>query len=394
MVMCGNSGTAYWRFYNWWVAAHRTKKSWFHVLGWEKECNDISPWQLQIGDANHQAMLFGQLYAAAREADVIIFQRLETPAALTTFYAMRDQFPGKPILSELDDDIVDVAAYNQAAESLKPGSPILDIGLCQLRNSDGLITSTPYLADVYSEYCKNIYVVPNSIDVQKWEKAKGRKRPGIRVGWIGSTTHSEDLELLEKVIPRITVLSPDLKFVFASAHIPEFLKGLKQVEIVEKWVPILKYPAHMASLDFDIGLAPLRDNKFNRAKSNLRWLEYSALGIPCVASRVGHFAETIRHGEDGYLASNEEEWCGRLTELVLDVKTRRRIGSAAKKRINLDFNVDRNVDLYLEAIEDVLTRPAMTAPSLLTGVDEMISVAEPAVEMGELRQLQEGEMPV
>jgi glycosyltransferase involved in cell wall biosynthesis len=362
-----------------------------HVLGWERDQQEMAPWQYQIGETEHQPRLFSQLYNACLEADVIVFQRLETEWALTTMYALRDQFPGKPILSEFDDDVFDIAAYNPASEHIKPGSPTVKISIAQIENSDGLIVSTPYLAEVYGEYCKNVYVVPNSIDTQKWDKAPRKKRAGIRIGWIGGASHAEDLRLLENVIPRITAISPEVRFVFVSSCIPEFLKSLPQVEAVEKWSPILKYPAHLAKQDFDIGVAPLRDNKFNRAKSNLRWLEYGALGIPCVASRVGHFAQTVDHGVDGLLASTPAEFGLYLEHLVTDRKLRKKIGAAAHARIAKDFNIDKNVDIYAAAVADVLTRPAKSAPSMATGVDEVkaLDVELEGVEMSPLQRIEE-----
>lgn len=376
MVMCGNAGTAYWRMYNWWEAAHRTGKSNFHVLGWDKNEIGAAPWQFQIGDPAHQPRLFGMLYNAGVQADVIIFQRLETEWALTTFYAMRDQFPRTPILSEIDDDITDIASYNPASEHIRPGSNPTKYALAQFRNSDALIVSTPYLKEVYSEFCPHIYVVPNSIDVQKWDKAKRRNRSGIRIGWMGGASHAEDLRILESVIPRIVEKNRGVKFVFNSSQLPEFLKGVRGVEVVEKWSPIMKYPAHIASLDFDIGLAPLRDNKFNRAKSNLRWLEFAALGIPCIASNVGHFKETVRHGEDGLLASSPDEFAIHIQSLISDSKRRRAMGRAAHARIVRDFNVDKNVDIYIDAISDVLTRPPLPAPTLDSGFDDSAAIQD------------------
>ena len=395
MVVCGNSGTTYWRQFAWNEAADRTGKMLSHILGWEKDQNEMAPWQYQIRETEHQPRLFSQLFGAALSADVIIFARLETEWALTTMYALRDQFPNKPILSEFDDDVFDIAAYNPASEHIKPGSPTVKISIAQIENSDGLIVSTPYLAEVYGEYCKNVYIVPNSIDVRKWDTASRKRKPGIRIGWIGGASHAEDLRLLTGVIPRISAISPEVRFVFASSMVPGFIHELPQVECVEKWSTILKYPSHLAGLDFDIGMAPLRDNKFNRAKSNLRWLEYGALGIPCVASNVGHFAQTVHSGVDGWLAATPEEFGNHLELLVRNSKFRKGMGKAVHARIERDFNIDRNVQIYADAVNDVLTRPAMKAPSLMTGVDDVKALDvelldSPGVEFGPLQKIEEG----
>lgn len=382
MIACNNSGTSYYRQYCWWVAAHRMQKGYFHVLGWEKNQNGGMPWQHQIADSEHSYMLLNMLSAAAAEADVIISQRVETRAALQALFAIKDTFPHKPLLAECDDDVTDITPYNQASEFFGPGSELNDLALSQFKNSDGMIVSTPYLKDVYSEYNPNIYVLQNSIDLDLWSKVQRKKRGGIRIGWSGGTAHSEDLKLLETVIPAITEKNPEVKFVFVSNDFPEFLGKLNNVELIKGWSPILKYPTYLAKQDFDIGIAPLRDNKFNRAKSNLRWLEYSALGIPTVASKVGHFKETIRDGVDGLLAETPEDFIKHLQALISDKKLRKQIGTNAYFRIEKDFNIDHNVDIMVNAVEDALTKPVISAPSFLTGVDDMRADLEPLTVEG------------
>lgn len=48
----------------------------------------------------------------------------------------------------------------------------------------------------------------------------------------------------------------------------------------------LNYPYYLDKHNFDIMIAPLLDNEFNRAKSNIKFLESSALGVPCVCQNL------------------------------------------------------------------------------------------------------------
>jgi hypothetical protein len=52
------------------------------------------------------------------------------------------------------------------------------------------------------------------------------------------------------------------------------------------WVNILQYPSYLKSLSVDIGIAPLEINDFNKAKSNLKMLEYSVCGLPAVYTNI------------------------------------------------------------------------------------------------------------
>jgi glycosyltransferase involved in cell wall biosynthesis len=109
-------------------------------------------------------------------------------------------------------------------------------------------------------------------------------------------------------------------------------------------------------MGFDIGMAPLVDNSFNRSKSNLRWLEYSSLGIPTVASNVGHFAQTIVNGKTGLLADTPEDFTAALESLILDTKKRKAIAGEAKQEVFNKFNIDGVAQQYKFALEEIIKR--------------------------------------
>ena len=84
----------------------------------------------------------------------------------------------------------------------------------------------------------------------------------------------------------------------------------------------------------DINLAPLEmNNIFCRAKSEIKFVEAAALGVPTVASQIDPFAAAVTHGQDGFLAASTPEWIEYLDRLAADAELRRRIGAAARATI-------------------------------------------------------------
>ena len=63
-------------------------------------------------------------------------------------------------------------------------------------------------------------------------------------------------------------------------------------------------------LRWDVAIAPLEDDAFTRCKSDLKYLDYAALGIPGVFSDVRPYRDTVRHRETGLLAANDREGVG------------------------------------------------------------------------------------
>lgn len=79
------------------------------------------------------------------------------------------------------------------------------------------------------------------------------------------------------------------------------------------------YYRFVASLDLDGFVCPILDTPFNAAKPCLKPLEAAMLGLPVIASRVGAYAEDLRHEETALLVENTTEaWLAALTRLVED----------------------------------------------------------------------------
>jgi glycosyltransferase involved in cell wall biosynthesis len=80
----------------------------------------------------------------------------------------------------------------------------------------------------------------------------------------------------------------------------------------------------------DIGIMPLPENEFARAKGGYKLYLYMAGGIPCVASPVGINSSIIRNGENGFLASTEDEWVEALKTLLSDQQLRIKMGQCGR----------------------------------------------------------------
>lgn len=147
--------------------------------------------------------------------------------------------------------------------------------------SDRLIVTTQPLVDHYQRYVPDVQIVPNSLGEQwlglcKTPSANAR----LRIGWVGAGQHQGDLEIVTEVVRE---LASEVDWVFmgmCTEGIKPFLKEF------HGFVSIADYPKKMSELNLDVAIAPLEDNIFNRCKSNLRLLEYGAMGWPVVCSDV------------------------------------------------------------------------------------------------------------
>jgi glycosyltransferase involved in cell wall biosynthesis len=214
-----------------------------------------------------------------------------------------------------------------------------------MRSCDLLMVSNENLKDVYRRYNPNIFINPNSIDFRFWDldNAWG-KSDKIVVGWAGAGGHTFDMSLIEDAVAEVKKKwKKKVEFVSFGAEPP------KTFDRHVGWVDLRKYPEKLASLGFDIGIAPLRDNLYNRGKSNLRWLEYSSLRIPTIASDVEPFRNT-----NALLCTTHEDWVSALNTLIDDEDIRRKLGYAAFKMVDKSFNAKTTVPALAKRLEKLL----------------------------------------
>jgi len=221
--------------------------------------------------------------------------------------------------------------------------------------SDGLIVSTNYLKKRYSQLNKKIFVVPNAINFNIWDNAKrGKEHKRIRIGWVGGASHASDLRLVKNALLRILKEHKNVEVLFHMGGLPEKWMSGPRFRAFHKWFTINRYPQGFVKYNFDIGIAPLRDTDFNRAKSNLKFLEFGATHTPVVASCVEPYKEVIQDGINGFLASEPEEWYERLDYLIRNEKARKKMGERAYKFVKKKYNIHRATKKYIKALRKFL----------------------------------------
>lgn len=314
--------------------------------------------RIHLSDPKQTDAIAQQVTALVRQNDVTVYQHFITPMGLALLRMQQDTLQ-KPILMDIDDYPFDIPAMNASSEAFQPGCEKIKVTKQQLKLSDGVIVSTNYLKEQFEKYNKNIHVIPNCIDFSIYDKIKNKQlnRGKIRLGHIGASGHVDDRHALRDVLPYIFKKYDNVEVVLVGdCFIPSWMDEYRaqgKIKVVPRWVSIDKYPEYLADFGFDIGLAPLRDYKFSRGKSNLRYLEYGALKIPTVASDVRPFTETIADGKDGYLCSEPEDWIKALEVLIESETKRKEIGEAGYKKVKEEYNLAKWTPKYVKLLKKI-----------------------------------------
>lgn len=383
MIPSSTDGVNYYRMAAWAFEMRKYKNVIVDLLWFRYEIDPSRPhpWQEDMrkndmsGDAPGYTIgqyIRGCIDHACEMADIVIWHPMYYDWSLDFFLEMQHKHQ-KPFIVEVDDNYVDVPAWNEAFHGFRSGSSYRTSSLDCMRNADGMIVTTPHLKETYSAINDNVQVVENSLDFKGdrkfigWDKVSIRKHNGIRLGWIGGRSHFEDLMLVSPAIRTVLKDNPDVTLVLVNSALRDScsslgreypFEGLK-VHYADRSVAINRYARFAASFGFDIGIAPLVDCNFNRSKSNLRWLEYSALGIPTVATNISHFSQTVKSMETGILVSDNDlgKWTDALNLMIRNKNLREEIGRNAAKRVRKYFNVRRNSPAYIRLLKSMANKP-------------------------------------
>lgn len=261
-----------------------------------------------------------------QQHDVIIFQRSNQEKFVDIFKAIQ-QDPNKLLVYEADDafDLILNDSYAKPFFDHKTIERMEDL----MRLSDVLQLSTPYLCDHYHKRTgRGTYLVPNQIAQIYPHQHHDTDR--VIIGWAGGASHNVDFGMIKKPLMNIAKEFPQVTFrIMGASNVFAMLKkwGLPNLEYVDWSKDLNVYYQTLAT--FDIGLAPVVECGFNKAKSTLKFLEYGACRTPMIGSRFLYERDAV-HGETAMLADRSLEWYEMMKDLILDKQKREAIGYAAQ----------------------------------------------------------------
>lgn len=285
------------------------------------------------------------------DPDVIIMQRLMHKGIAENI--VEAQKYGQKIINDVDDWYWGLSPQNYAFHVNHPKKNLtenIEFYKASLAKSDLIITSTPYLAERLSALTKcPIEVSKNTVDIARFQTKEHTDSDVPVVGWVGSTIHrSGDLETMKGILgPMVKDNRISLYHGGAMPGGPTFAGkiGVSDSDVTTASLcPSDEYPK---LITMDVGIVPLNSTPFNRAKSDIKGLEYAASGIPFIAQNLDAYIELQQSLGVGRVAKNAYKWIRHLNELR-DPNVRAEEGARIKKDIeprDIKYGAQRLVDI-------------------------------------------------
>jgi glycosyltransferase involved in cell wall biosynthesis len=217
-------------------------------------------------------------------------------------YFTFELFLKKPVVFDADDAIWLTTPFGRSSVSKTA------------RMSEVVVAGNNYLANWFSNFSKNICVIPTAVDTEIFQPNmhKHIDTDCFVIGWIGTQSTLPYLEAIEAPLLEFIGKYQNTQILVMSDKIPSF----KQIPIEKvKYIPWSENSEVKAIQIMSVGLMPILDSEWARGKCAFKMLQYMSCGIPVIVSPVGLNAEVLGMGDVGFAARYDSEWYEALNYL-------------------------------------------------------------------------------
>lgn len=284
------------------------------------------------------------------DADVVVLQRPAHEHQPVMVEMLRSK--GVAVVIDMDDDMSSIDPSNIAYGIYSPRSdtPYSWRNAAEsCKRATMVTTSTRALQKIYAPHGRGVVLdnyVPAKVLKYPLHGSTGA------FGWAGTTaSHPNDLQVTGRTVEHLREAGFWFRVVGGPSKVQEALKLSRPpdctgpVDLID-WVRVI-------GETYDVGMIPLANSQFNRAKSRLKGIEHMAVGVPWVASPREEYRRLHRESSCGLLAETPKDWYTQLTRLLKDDVLRKEQGEMGREYMQ-DQTYQAQAWRWLEAWTEAL----------------------------------------
>lgn len=254
-------GVSWWRAWGPWAAMHDVRLSKLNFMADDPKWSTIEAVDVVAFNRPFKEELHGSVILSALEI-------------------------GKPVFVDFDDLLWEIPQYNRASAHYSDKERNCS-SRC-VKAASEVTVSTPYLAQwMKDKLGREPLVIPNAFpDWYTWN-VKPREK---RILWRGNDAHHPDIDSVADEILAVAKDYPEWKWTFVGSF--PWPVALKMDPAQFKIIPTISLPSFhrvLRTRQFGVMIVPLLDSPFNRAKSNIAWMEGTLSGARVVAPDFEEF---------------------------------------------------------------------------------------------------------
>lgn len=222
----------------------------------------------------------------------------------------------RPLWIDYDDDLFDIPKDNPTYDQYSDAKVRRQMAE-MVAMADVITVTTKYLKDKLTAgpmKDKDVRIVPNAFDFVRFPQLPEEERKSV-ILWRGSETHVRDVISAGEQLIRVQKKNPRIIFEFLGA--PHWMVTERMNPknlVVAKALSIREYLKHIQKVAALAFVVPLVKNGFNKAKSNIAFLEATFAGSLCIAPDIEEWCVP------GCLTYKDPEHFATLLQEVIDEK--------------------------------------------------------------------------
>lgn len=218
------------------------------------------------------------------------------------------------------------------------------------RLASAVTVGNEFLASWSRRHNPNVHVVPTSIELAKYPVQPDlvNDEPFV-IGWMGSFSTLRYLATLRNAIARFGKTRRTELLVVCDRPLEPAPEG-----VVTRFVP---WHADMEAEHIGmmhVGVMPLTDEPFAQGKCGCKALQYMAAGRPSIIAPVGVNVDIVKHGENGLLATTDDEWVRAFEELAASRDLRRALAIAGRTTVLERFSAEASANAFAAAVQGIM----------------------------------------
>ena len=215
--------------------------------------------------------------------------------------------------------------------------------------SYGVIAGNEFLAEHYRAVGARAWVVPTSIDTDRWQPGARPQDSSWVIGWSGTSSNLPSLESLAEPLADFLAQHPETKLLVVCDRRPSLKKIPPAQWSFERWSSTREVQLVQR---MNVGLMPLPFTEWSLGKCAFKMIIYMAVGIPVVVSPIGTNKNILQQADVGLAAATANDWYEALLLLFCNRKRAASLGSAGRQLVEDNYSVAKNAGALARIFEE------------------------------------------
>jgi len=296
----------------------------FRENGWEPQ---------HVTDDKSRASHRQILEMAAKSDAVVVLRR--APGGL---YGVRLRQVTKRLIFDFDDAIFVPRSGRFSRRPARFRSMV--------RRCDYVWAGNSYLANEALRFNSNVFIVPTSIEIDRYLPVAGKPRGETVLVWIGSRSTSKYLIDMLPVLERACAGIAGVRLkIIADFDLHSDVLRIDNLT----WSQVTEISELANS---NIGIAPMPDDPWTRGKCGLKVLQYMASNLPVITSPFGVNRDLVDDGVTGFHALTEHDWTEAIHRLAAHPDLAETMGNAGRKKCEAGYTLQKTFNVLLHTLEN------------------------------------------